>query len=505
MLMACIVVCFTCSCNRKTAAVSVADDGKIEIAFVQINDVYEIAGVSGGKLGNLARVAAYYQDIKQRYPNSMLVLAGDFLNPSLINTMKYEGERVNGKNMIETLNAMGLDLAAFGNHEFDLDRADLQKRLDESTFDWIASNLAFVDGNTEEALYKNSQQGKLQIPTSFKKKFKDQDGTEVTIGIFSATIDSNPREYVKYYNADSCAHELISKLNGSTDVIVGLTHLTIAEDIALAKKEPSVSLIMGGHEHDHMLHQVGPVRITKADANAKTLYLHVLKYNKLTDEVAISSTLVEVNESLRKDPKTEAVIQKWIKILSDNISDVVTNPYDVVFHADDPLDARESSIRWKQTNLGDIICESMLAASQQDAIVAIINSGSIRVDDQLYGDIAGVDVFRILPFGGSIVDVQMTGSLLKEVLDFGQQSGGKGAFLQFAGVRHTDNGWSIEGEPIDDKKDYPIITTDFLLKGYDIPFCKIGHPCIVRVDGPTDAADLRYDIRATIIQYLKSL
>jgi 5'-nucleotidase / UDP-sugar diphosphatase len=36
------------SCNQ--------DDGKIEFTFLQLNDVYEIAPIQGGKFGGLARV-----------------------------------------------------------------------------------------------------------------------------------------------------------------------------------------------------------------------------------------------------------------------------------------------------------------------------------------------------------------------------------------------------------------------------------------------------------------
>ena len=74
----------------------------------------------------------------------MLLLAGDFLNPSLIGTIKVDGERVRGKQMIEVLNAMNIDLVAFGNHEFDIPKKDLQNRINESSFPWISSNKSSI-------------------------------------------------------------------------------------------------------------------------------------------------------------------------------------------------------------------------------------------------------------------------------------------------------------------------------------------------------------------------
>ena len=478
-----------------------ADDGQIEIAIVQINDVYEIAGVNGGTQGHLARVAHYYDEIKKQYANTMLVMAGDFLNPSLINTMKYQGERVRGKQMIETLNAMQLDYTAFGNHEFDLDIEDLQKRMDESTFEWIATNLGQKCGDQTYPFYKNVNGLKHFFPRIIERSFTDEDGTTATVGIFSATINSNPREYVHYFNADSCADLAIEELK-PVDALIGLTHLAIDEDIALAKRQPAIHLIMGGHEHDNMIHQIGNVRITKADANAKTLYLHVLRINKLNQHVDVESTLVDVNEAMPKDPTVDAVVQKWNTILEENIGTVIDDPYQIVYNAEEPLDARETTIRHKQSNLGSLITSAMLASSQKGATAAIVNSGSIRLDDQLQGEITGIDIFRILPFGGSILDVEIKGSLLKEVLEFGSNSKGNGAFLQVGQLNKNDDTWTIDGQAIADDMNYNIAISDFLLLGYDIPFLKVDNPGVVSVDRPEDADDIRYDIRSAIIQFL---
>ena len=55
-------------------------------------------------------------------------------------------------------------------------------------------------------------------------------------------------------------------------------------------------------------------------------------------------------------------------------------PDAVVYHTIEPLDGTEASVRFKQTNLGNLIAQAMLAASpQSDA--AVFNSGSIRIDD----------------------------------------------------------------------------------------------------------------------------
>ena len=47
------------------------------------------------------------------------------------------------------MNAMKFDLVVLGNHEFDLSYPDLQKRFNESDFQWIATDVKLkIDGKT---------------------------------------------------------------------------------------------------------------------------------------------------------------------------------------------------------------------------------------------------------------------------------------------------------------------------------------------------------------------
>src|SRR5690242_16283845 len=136
------VILFICSTACKTSRniTSAHDGGKIAITFVQINDVYEIAPLANGTEGGIARVATLKKEYVQKNPNTLLVIAGDFVSPSVYNSLQYQGTRIRGKQMIEALNAAGMDLAIFGNHEFDISESELQSRINESNFLWISSN-----------------------------------------------------------------------------------------------------------------------------------------------------------------------------------------------------------------------------------------------------------------------------------------------------------------------------------------------------------------------------
>ncbi len=74
----------SCRVSREAALQSV------DFTILQINDVYEISPLEGGKSGGLARVATVKKELLRENPNTIAVLAGDFLSPSFIGTLKTD-------------------------------------------------------------------------------------------------------------------------------------------------------------------------------------------------------------------------------------------------------------------------------------------------------------------------------------------------------------------------------------------------------------------------------
>ncbi len=479
------------------------NDGIIEVIFLQINDVYEIAPLQGGKVGGLARVATLYQQLKEENPNTLFVLSGDFLSPSLLGTLKYQGSRIKGRQMVEALNVAGLQVATFGNHEFDLKEEELQARLNESGFLWVATNVRHMVHGKPEPFYKEVGGEKRQLPTAFIWEVKDADGTTANIGLFGVTINSNPKDWVYYLDPFQSAQEAVAKLEPVANVVVGLTHLELVQDLKLAGMLPQVPLLMGGHDHDNSIDTVGSVIVAKADANAKTAYVHRMKINTHTGEVSVRSELVPITDAIPDDPVVKGVVDKWQRIQDEIIGQVVDDPYAVVYHTDVPLDGRESSIRNGQTNLGAFITAAMANAAKKPVDGAIFNSGGVRIDDQLQGDILAIDWFRVLPFGGQLWEVDIRGSLLKKVLDIGLENKGTGGYLQWHDIQPGPGGWLIKGQPLEPDHVYHIILNDFLLSGHEtgLGFFTEEHPDVLKVDKPASAEDARYDVRKAIIMW----
>jgi 5'-nucleotidase/UDP-sugar diphosphatase len=297
--------------------------GAVTIKFVQINDVYEIAPLGGGEYGGLARVAHIRDSIKEQFPNTYLFLAGDFLNPSLIGTLKVEGEIVNGKQMIDVLNAMDIDLVTFGNHEFDLSEKDLQNRLNESNFTWTTANVRHV---TEKGLVPFATKWEYStVPTSDFSTFNaiDADGNKIKFGVFGVTIPSNPKPYVSYGDIFENAERAYNLAIQKSDFVVGLTHVSIEDDKKIASRLRSLPLIMGGHEHFNMLEKEGRTIIAKADANAKSVYVHTIIYNLRTKFIHINSELMMVTDKITSSAKVERVVNKWTDLVNEKLKEVV--------------------------------------------------------------------------------------------------------------------------------------------------------------------------------------
>ena len=327
-------------------------DKQIEVTFLQLNDVYEIAPLSGGKEAGMARVQTVHKKLQAENPNTFLFMAGDFLNPSLLGTLKYEGENIKGKQMIEVMNAMNFDLVTFGNHEFDLKEKELQKRLNESTFQWTIANAKHQIDSVQGPFYVEKEGVKAFVPETFILHAKDIDGTQLKIGFFSVCLPVNNPDYVVFSDVFEAAKTAYQKLEKETDLVIGLTHLAIEDDKKLAEMLPDVPLIMGGHEHFNMLVPVGNTIIAKADANARTVYIHKLQYNKKTKKANITSILKTINDSIKSDPEIDKIVSKWQVVLNEKVSEVVKSPNEVIYVAKEPLDGRETTIRSEQTNLG---------------------------------------------------------------------------------------------------------------------------------------------------------
>lgn len=466
------------------------------ICLVQINDIYEISPLQNGRVGGIARIAQFIDDCEKRYPTHVFV-AGDFLSPSVMGTATVSGERLSGRQMIDGLNAIGVDYVTFGNHEFDIGEAALQKRINESRFTWFSGNVFRSDGS----VFERQADGNVDpFPASVKIR---SPRNRFGIRLFAVTLPSNTPAYTRFTSYDSALQAFLQQRPRRRMVDMGLTHLSAAEDQELLRKYPRIRLIMGGHEHEHMYIAAGAGHVAKADANGKTVYRHLIWKDK-GKGISIRSELVRMDESIPQ--KTEIVkrVSNWERAVYDAFRKQGLEPERKVCTITDTLRGTEASIRYGQNNLGAMITGSLDMKDEADA--AFINSGAIRIDDDVTGGITELDVIRIMPFGNKIVEVTMKGALLEKILMANDGRKGLGGYLQLDGrIRMTAGKIYIGDRLLEANRDYRIRTVEFLLSGKELKleYLTDKNPEISSVKPVNDESGKPLDLRLAFIRRLK--
>ncbi len=476
-------------------------------SFLQINDIYEISPLSGGMQGGPARVATLHQQLSHKAIPHWTILAGDFLSPSVMNQLPWKDAQMMGVQLVDILNAVGVDLVTFGNHEFDLKYPNLQKRINESKFDWISSNVWFKEGNQLQRFARTLPDRQEFFKPCTTLIVVNAKNDTLRVGVIGVTLQAFIPSYAQIDSVIPSARKWADtlKIRDHADVLIAITHLSIEEDRALAQALPELALIMGGHEHENHIEKVGNVVIAKADANVRSVYIHTLQYSKLKKAGKVSSQLKKITPKIKDNPEVLIIAQRWKQYSDSLFRQKGFFPDSTLVNLKVPLDGLESSVRNHPTNLGSLIAKSFQQACPS-AVAGILNGGSIRIDDEVSGKLTEYDVLRILPFGGEVVEVEMKGSLIKQILKAGETNKGSGGYLQYAGITKTDLGtWEIQGNSIADDQYYAIALTDFLLTGKEknLGWLLPTNPGIRGVQGSTGNEDPRRDVRMAVISYLR--
>lgn len=474
LIVACVFS--LCSLNVLAETSAITGDQQVNFIILQVNDVYEITPVSGE--GGLARLATLKKQLLAENPNTYMVLSGDLFSPSALGTAKVDGVRLSGKQIVDSFNYAGLDFATLGNHEFDVKENEFLQRLAESKALWIVSNAT----NPQGQLFPHTVENHILTVV-------DSDQEVAKVGMFGVLLNSNPKEYVKYTDAFTTAAEEVTKLDPQTDMIVAITHLSVAQDRQLASQQPNINIILGGHEHENMAVEVGAglPTIYKADANARSAYIHRITYHLDTKKVDINSELKRLTADIPDDPEVAKVVSNWVKIAYDGFRKDGFESEMVVADMPIPLDGLENSVRNRPTELTKLLAETMRLTIPKSEI-AIFNGGSIRIDDVLpAGQITQYDVIRILPFGGTAVGVDIKGRLLQRILGAGRNNAGAGGYLQTAGITLVNKIWLINDQPLEADRTYHAVVNDFLLTGKEggLSFFNRNNPNLkVTMEGP---------------------
>lgn len=464
-----------------------AQSDEVRITILHLNDTYQFTPVDGGKSGGLARVMTLRRRILAENPNTIFTLGGDTVSPS-VETRTYRGAQ-----MIDAWNAVGLDLAVFGNHEFDLKSDELLKRIKESRFVWLGANV--IDSRTGKTFADTPQ-------------FVIKEIGGVKIGFVGLLLPetketSSVESFISITDYCDAAAKIVPQVRAAgANVVIGLTHLFMFQDKRLTGCA-KFDLILGGHEHTLLQSLANGTPIFKMTADARELGRFDLYIDKRSGRLSsMDWQIIPVNDSVPEDPDFAPVAAKY--------KDLIEKLAERVGATSVTLNALSLDVRTKETNIGNFIADAYRRAV--DADVAIVNGGSIRADLTYNpGPLTKRDVLSILPFNNPIVKIRISGKTLLEALEHGvarsREDNEPGRFPQVSGIRfvfdaarppgHRVIEATVNGKPIDPEAKYTLATSDFLVsKGGDgYTMFKNAEILIAAENAPKDSEVLEKAIR----------
>lgn len=427
--------------------------GRTAFSILQINDVYSTVPVDG--VGGLARVATIKKQFVDAKRNPLLMIGGDFLSSSVASTF-FKGEQ-----MIDALNAAGLDVAAFGNHEFDFGVDLLLTRMKQAKWQWVNANI--LDRRTH-ALLGDTPPYVIRTIGGLK------------VGIIGLCIiqesmrSPSLRERLDLIDPIEATGRYVPQMKREgADVIVALTHLNFADDRELAARYPDIDVIVGGHEHYPITAIEGHTLISKAGSEAR--FVARIDVGKREGVVERFFELIPVNASVPEDPTAAAIINGWEAKLGREMDDPVGSTTVA-------LDARDLRLRASEANIGNLVADAI--RREADAEVGLLNAGGIRGNREFpAGILTHRDLLQIHPFGNRVVKIEITGALLLQALNHGvsRLPATDGRFPQVSNITfHVDTtapvgervrDLRVAGTPIDLSRRYTVAVPDYLLNGGD--------------------------------------
>jgi 2',3'-cyclic-nucleotide 2'-phosphodiesterase (5'-nucleotidase family) len=432
---------------------------EVTITILHCNDVYEIAPKDGS--GGFAPFMTLLKAERARNPLTLTTFGGDLLSPSLLSGL------TKGSQMIELTNAVGIQVAVVGNHEFDFGSDLAAQRIKASRYPWLGTNVLAADG----------------APAVGCADLQLFELGGYRIGLFgiltpeTATL-SSPGDAISFAAPAATAAAAVKRLKEmGADLVVALTHLYVDDDLQLVAGVEGVDLVLGGHDHEAITFYEGDTLIVKAASDLRFLAAVDLRVGRAMvkdKEVVVWAPSWRYLDTAGAppDPEIEAVVARWTTTLDQELAVPVG-----VTKVD--LDTRRASVRTEETNFGDLVADAMRNAT--GAEVALANGGGIR-GDRLYpagSELTRKDILTEMPFGNTVVVAEVTGADLLAALENGVSAVADkaGRFPQVSGLRFTYDeslpagsrivAVEVGGAPLEPQRSYRLATIDYLLTGGD--------------------------------------
>jgi 5'-nucleotidase / UDP-sugar diphosphatase len=375
---------------------------------------YEREGRVGG-FPALATAIKRFRDMRGG-ENVLLVDGGDTFSDDLLGNLT-EGEAVT-----RLMKALGYQLMALGNHDFDYG-IERTKELEQlGGFPMRGANV--IEKSTGKPFSGN--------PTVVLEAAGVRVGF-LTLGYHNSgkTGSKNNLQALEFTDGVEATRRFLPDLRERSDVVVVLSHMGTAMDRLLAQEMPDLELIIGAHSHDWIsMERLGEIVIVQAVADASVLGETILHVKDGSLEGIENRLHTLWNDDFEDDPEIAQLLEEirspFLGELEEVIGEVV-KPVGRNYRSESPFDKL----------VGEFLCHEL---NTEIAFLPGVGYGITL----LPGPLTREALHTLVPHPAKVVTMELKGGQVLEILeqsaenqDPGDARKIVGGLVQTAGLRWT--------------------------------------------------------------------
>ncbi len=463
-----------------------AKENPRKATVLYFNDAHEVSPVVDqyGDRGGVARLKTIVDRVRQENKKTIVTFGGDLGGGTLF------GGVFQGFPIVEAFNIIEVELANFGQHDFDFGSDVTERLVEKSHFQWISSNLTDSNGTP----FAN-------VPT-----YKILNRNGIKIGLIGLTdkMDTTLQDgEVIQRDLIESARNAVERIKESknTDLIIALTQETIEKDEQLLDAIPEIDAIFTEEkaEDRSFIYQYKNRYIFAPKGNiGSVIRLDILKKGKA---IRLEPEIIEVDHTVPEDPQLKELANDYQAKLEEELGKTIAQLENPLIYGNN----HES--RYQETNIGNFIADSY--RFNYNADIGFMQGGGIRSSIPA-GDFTLRDAFSILPFRNKVILANVKGETIRAALENGvsriENLGG--GFLQVSGMQYSYNPNEpvgervreifVDQEPLNPETTYEVAMPSYIFNGGD------GYTMFDQSKLIVNASNARTDAEV-LIEYAKDL